>query len=214
MRNHLFALLTFATCSQTFGQVAYDQVRCSPQEQSSIAAQAERATLEKVRQDIRAEGRVQATALGYDDRDCLDRAQRQVQEQRYRAIDECVRQTVYFRSCDVTDVRTVRAPSRIEAVSGSGSIDDYETTEHQCRQNAQNRALQSALEKCQRTYNRACRIVSGPTTATHEIERRRRYGIAGPKEDFHKCYSSAQAIPDSREQIQCTVELVAKIRVL
>lgn len=199
--------------SLVLSSVAFSQV-CSPQEQSSIALNAERATLEKVRQDIRAEGRVQATALGYDDRDCLDRARRQVQNQQNRAIEQCVHQTVYFRSCEVVDIRTVQAPTRLQPVAGSGHIDNYETTPTQCQQNAQNLAIQDALQRCQQTYNSACRIVSGPTAATHTTERRRRYGLIGPKEEFHVCHSSASAMPDSREQIQCSVELVAKVRIL
>jgi hypothetical protein len=187
---------------------------CSPQEVSRIQSEAERVTLEKVRQDIRAEGRVQASALGVDDRECLERARRFVLDQQGRAIEQCVRQTVYFRSCEVADVRISRSPSRIEPIHGHYKIDEYKTDEASCRVNAQNSAVQTALNGCRNTYGRACRIVAGPTQATHLIERRRRYGLVGPKEDFHVCVSSASALPDSREQIQCSMELVAKVRIL
>lgn len=187
---------------------------CSPQEISQISLSAERATLEKVRQDIRAEGRMQSTALGVDDRDCLERARRQVLDLQYRAIEQCVRQTVYFKSCEVVDTRIVRSPSRIEPIHGHYKIDDYKTDEASCKRNAESSAVQQALEGCRNTYGRSCRIVSGPTPASHSIDRRRRYGIMGPKEDFHVCVSSASALPDSREQVQCTMEIVAKVRIL
>ncbi|MFN8846102.1 MAG: hypothetical protein ACK5V3_16720 [Bdellovibrionales bacterium] len=187
---------------------------CSPQEISRLQLEVERATLDKVRQDIRAEGRVQASALGVDDRDCLERARRSVMDQQGRALEQCVRQTVYFKSCEVADVRISRAPSRIEAVHGHYKIDEYKTDEVNCKVNAQNSAVQTALNGCRNAYGRSCRIVAGPTPATHSIERRRRYGIAGPKENFHVCVSSASALPDSREQIQCSMELVAKVRIL
>jgi hypothetical protein len=187
---------------------------CSPQEIAKIQLESERSTLEKVRQDIRAEGRVQASALGIDERECLERARRSVLNQQGRAIEQCVRQAVYFKSCEVVDVRIVRAPSRIEPVHGHYKIDEYKTDEASCRLNAQNSAVQTALEGCRNAFGRSCRIVAGPTAATHSIERRRRYGIVGPKEDFHVCVSSASALPDTREQIQCTMELVAKVRIL
>lgn len=187
---------------------------CSAAEVARIQIEAERATLDKIRQDIRAEGRVQASALGVDDRECLERARRHVQDLQGRAIEQCVRQTVYFRSCEVADIRILRSPSRIEPVHGHYKIDEYKTDEVSCRRNAESLAIQTALEGCRNAYGRSCRIVSGPTVATHAIERRRRYGLFGPKENYHVCVSSASALPDSREQIQCSMELVAKVRIL
>jgi hypothetical protein len=187
---------------------------CSPDERSRIQAETERATLDKVRQDIRAEGRVQASALAINDHECLERARRHVTDLQGRAIEQCVRQTVYFRSCEVTDIRLVKSPSRIEPIHGHYKIDEYKTDEASCRRNAESSAVQTALDGCRRHYGRSCRIVSGPTQATHSIDRRRRYGIMGPKEDYHVCVSSASALPDGPEQIQCTMELVAKVRVL
>lgn len=204
-------VLSFLVSQAAFSQNAS---QCTQQEAAQIGAQAERATLERVRADIKAEGRMQATALGIDDRDCLERARRLVLDLGNRAIEQCVSQTRVFRNCEVVDIRTVKAPSRIEAVVGTGHEDDYEVTEAQCKSNAQNNAVRYALEGCQRTYNRACRIASGPAEASHVIERRRRYGLFGPKEDYHVCHSSASALPDSREQISCTMEIVAKIKVL
>lgn len=213
MKTIFFSTLLMIASSPALAQ--NQPLACTPQETSQIAAEVERATLAKVRQDIRAEGRVQSTALGLDDRDCLERARRQVQDQAGRAIEKCVSETVYFRACEVSDIRVVRTPSRLEPVIGNYKIDDYKTNQAQCQADAERRAVDTALEGCRNTYNRGCRLVDGPTRASHAIERRRRYGgLVGPKEDFHVCHSSARALPDSREQVQCTMELIAKVRIL
>lgn len=213
MKAIFFSTLLMFASSPVLAQ--NQPLACTPQETSQIAAEVERATLAKVRQDIRAEGRVQSTALGLDDRDCLENARRQVQDQAGRAIEKCVSETIYFRSCEVSDIRVVRAPSRLEPVIGNYKIDDYKTNPAQCQADAERRAVDTALEGCRNTYSRGCRLVEGPTRASHAIERRRRYGgLVGPKEDFHVCHSSARALPDSREQVQCTMELVAKVRIL
>lgn len=187
--------------------------RCSPQEAAQISAQAERATLEKVRQDMRAEGRVQAHALGVDDRDCLERARYNVTSLQGRAIEQCIQQTVYFRSCEVTDIRVSQHPTRLQPTTGWGKIDDYEIDAARCKTNAESRAVSEALSGCQRAFNRGCRIVT-TTPASHTVERRRRYGLFGPKEDFQVCQATASALPDGREQVQCKMELVAKARIL
>lgn len=184
--------------------------QCSPQEASEIASRSERATLEKVRQDLRVEGRIQAMALGSDERDCLERARYAVQNQAARAIEQCSHRATYFRSCEVVENRVSHPPTLLQPTVGWGTIDDYKTDETRCRLDAQHRAQQEALAGCQRSFNRNCRITL-VNNADHRIERRRRYGIAGPKEDYHICSATAQALPDTHERFQCGMEVIAKV---
>lgn len=185
---------------------------CSAQELQSEAFRSEQATLDRVRRDMNVEGRVTESVLARDERECLNEAIRRVQNRRHQAIDDCVRQTTYFRTCEVQGHRVVQQPTRLAPISGNGRVDDYQTTGDQCRVNAQNQAIQNALASCQSTYGMACRIVSGPTPATYRTEVRRRYLIAGPKETYHICDSQASALPNSSDQVRCSVELFAKVR--
>lgn len=196
-----------------YGQIQLSSSTCSTQEASEIAARTERVTLEKVRQDLRVEGRIEAAALGITDHDCLERARYAAQTQEARAIEKCSRDAVYFKNCEIVGTRVSQVPRPLQPVGGWGSIDDYKTDENRCRADAENRAQVEALAACQRSFNRGCKIVS-LTPADHRIERRRRYGIAGPKEDYHICNSTAQALPNSAEQIQCAMEVIARVRVL
>lgn len=185
---------------------------CAPGEADSIYRQAESNTLDRVRQDMRVEGRVSASALGYDDQDCLRQAYERANYRRQEAIDSCVSQTRYFHSCEIVDRRPVGAPQRIIPIMSSGHVDERKIDENNCRISAQNQAIQNALSRCQSQFGTQCRIASGPSTASHRTETRRRYGIVGPKEEYHICDSQAEAIPDSNLQTQCAIELVAKVR--
>lgn len=203
------SILSTKALAQTSGQIG---LACSGEEIHRISAETERAVLDRVRADMRAEGRVQASALGVNDQDCLQQASQKANWDRHRAIDQCVSQTSYFRSCAIQDQRVIRAPQRLQPVQASGKYDERNSNENTCRTTAQNRAIQEALNRCQSEFGIACRISGGPAPASHEIERRRRYGIAGPKEDYHICHSSASAIPNTSAQIQCAVEIVARVQ--
>lgn len=195
--------------AQVHGEVG---LSCSGEEARRISYETERAVLDRVRADMRAEGRVQASALGISDQDCISQATQRANWDRQQAVDQCVRQTSYFRSCSIQDQRVIGAPRRIDPIVGSGGYDERDSNENKCRQTAQNRAIQDALNRCQSQFGVSCRIASGPSAASHEVERRRRYGIAGPKEDYHVCQSHASAIPNTSAQIQCTVEIVARVQ--
>lgn len=203
------SILSAKALAQVHGDIG---LSCSGEEARRISYETERAVLDRVRADMRAEGRVQASALGVSDQDCINQASQRANWERQRAVDQCVSQTTYFRSCSIQDQRVIGAPRRIDPIAGSGKFDERDTNESTCRQTAQNRAIQDALSRCQSQFGVACRIASGPSAASHEVERRRRYGIAGPKEDFHVCHSHASAIPNTSAQIQCTVEIVARVQ--
>lgn len=204
----LFILSTEAL-AQVAGQIG---LACNGDEIQRIAQETERAVLDRVRADMRAEGRVQASALGIDDQDCINQATQKAQWDRHRAIEQCTSQTSYFRTCAVQDQRVIGVPQRLQPIQATGNFDERNSNENTCKTTAQNRAIEEALNRCQTTFGMNCRIAGGPTPATYEIERRRRYGIMGPKEDFHVCHSSAFAIPNSSAQVQCTVELVARVQ--
>ncbi len=196
---------------EAFGQVPAPT--CSAQEVAEISARAERATLEKVRQDLRVEGRMESSALGVNDQDCLERARHGARNLESRAIEKCERDAVYFRTCEIVSARVSQAPRPLQPVTGWATIDDYKTDEARCRADAENRAQAEALAGCQRSFNRTCRITS-VAPADHRVDRRRRYGLIGPKEDFHICNSTAQALPNTAEQVQCAMEVIARVRIL
>lgn len=197
------SVLSTKALAQNIGQ-------CNGEEIRRVAAETERAVLDRVRADMRAEGRVMASALGVNDQDCLSQASQKAQWIRHQAIDQCVSQTTYFRTCAIQDQRVVGVPQRIQPLGGNGHFDEKKTDENTCRTEAQNRAIQDALNRCQDAFGIGCRIVAGPSPATHQTEHRRRYGIAGPKDEYHICTSTAHALPNTSAQIQCSVELIAR----
>ena len=186
---------------------------CSPQDTQRIAAETERAVLDRVRADMHVEGRVDVSALGVIDQDCLNNAYQRANSVANNAVYDCQRQTTYFRTCAIQGQRIIGAPARIQPQTASGHIDDKNVNEASCKSAAQNGAAQNALQVCQRVFGMACRIVAGPTEASHRVEQRRRYGLFGPKEDWHICDSAAQALPDTPQQIQCTVEIFARVQI-
>lgn len=208
----MFGLLSYPTLWAQSGGIIVAPAQCSSDELAQNAREVEEATLERVRQDMRAEGRVKAFALGASERDCVDRALNKAQRDSYKAIEECVQQTSFFRSCEIQSHRVIEEPRPILPVSGYGNIEEYKTDESRCRHEAEQRALRDAMVNCERTFNTYCRVTSGPSAATHKIERRRRYGLMGPKENFHVCHSRAEALPESRERYQCAVEISARVR--
>ncbi|GIL18344.1 MAG: hypothetical protein BroJett040_20950 [Oligoflexia bacterium] len=185
---------------------------CNPEEVRQISYEVERATLDKVRRDMMAEGAVRASAVGMDDRDCLRQATDRANYSRQEAINQCVSRTTYFRSCDIQQTRVIQPPQTIQPIITQGLVDERDITEQNCMAGAQNRAVENALRSCQQQFGMGCRLVSGPTQATHRTEKRRRYGIVGPKDEYHICESMAQALPDGHARVQCAVEIVAKVR--
>lgn len=206
----LFVFFTSVFSTQTLAQQI--GMACNVEEAQRISQETERAVLDRVRADMRAEGRVQASALGVDDRDCIYQATQKAQWDRQRAIEQCISQTSYFRSCAIQDQRVVGVPQRLQPLQGDGKFDERNSDENTCRITAQNRAVQDALNSCQANFGMGCRVASGPTSASHEVQRRRRFGIMGPKDDYHVCHSSASAIPNTSAQVQCTVEIVARVQ--
>lgn len=202
-------LFSINASAQVAGQIG---LACSGEEAQKITTETERAVLDRVRADMRAEGRVQASALGVDDQDCLRQATQRAQWDQRRAIDQCLSQTTYFRSCAIQDQRIVGVPQRIQPLLGTGRFDERDSDENKCKITAQNRAIQEALNNCQVTFGMGCRIASGPSAATHDVEKRRRYGLFGPKDEYHVCQATASAIPNTSAQIQCTVEIVARVQ--
>lgn len=207
--NHLVLISAFISLN-AFAQVA-PAPSCNADEARRISAETERAVLDRVRADMRAEGRASAMGLGVNDQDCLNNAYQKANWIAQNAINDCQRQTTYFRTCAIQGQRVVGAPSRIQPMQGTGHVDEKEIAENACRAGAQSRAQQSAMEVCQRTFGIACRIVA-VGEASHRIEQRRRYGLFGPKEDWHICDAAAQALPDTPQQVQCSVEIFARVQ--
>lgn len=185
---------------------------CSPEEVARIAESAERAALDRVRADMNAEGRARVDAIGVDPQSCLNNANRKAEREAQRVINECVSKTTVFRSCRIQETRIVQQPMPIMASSGLGQVDDRKTDEASCKLNAQENAKRNAIANCERTHSVRCRLAGPASEATHRVDRRRRYGIVGPKEDYHICAARAEALPDSSDTLQCSVEIVARIQ--
>lgn len=182
------------------------------EEMRRIAIEAERATLERVRADMRAEGTAGAIALGHSSEDCLAKATERAHARSHQAIQNCVQQTTHFRNCEVTQSRVTQQPFRISPAQAEGHVDERDLADGTCRQRAQDRAVQNALSQCQSRYGYPCKIVSGPTASSYEVVWRKRYVLFGPKDTHMICRSQAQALPDSANQIQCGVEIIARVR--
>jgi hypothetical protein len=186
--------------------------QCSPEEVARISEQAQRAALDRVRADLNAEGRARVDAIGSDPQNCLNNAYRKAERETQRVISECVSKTTVFRSCQIQETRIVQQPMAILAISGVGRIDDRKTDEASCKLNAQENAKRDAIANCERALGVRCRLAGPASEATHSVDRRRRFGIVGPKEDYHICAARAEALPDSSDILQCSVEVVARIQ--
>lgn len=185
---------------------------CSPDEVAKISERAERAALDRVRADMNAEGRARVDAIGADEQSCLNNAYRKAERESQRVINECVQKTTVFRSCRIQDTRIVQNPMPIVATSGLGQVDDRKIDEASCKAQAQERAKQAAISNCERNLGVRCRLAGPTSEATHRIEKRRRFVLVGPKEEYHICAARAEALPDTSDRLQCSVEIVARIQ--
>lgn len=151
----------------------------------------------------RIELREMIKAVGYDYRDCDYRMQSQAYQVERRLIDSCQRQSGV--RCFVSERRHLGG-GYIYPTTGSYRVDDYQTDERRCRDRAAQRAEQDAISTCQQEYGVRCQVIRRGVS-DHRIERKRRYGLFGPKENFHVCRGNAQAAPESRYREQCSMQI-------
>lgn len=142
-------------------------------------------------------------AVGYDYRDCDYRLQGQAAAAERELLRSCERQS--GNRCFVSTRRHLGG-GYVYAIAGSHKIDDYKIDARTCRERAAQRAEQDAVSRCQNEYGVRC-YVTRRGVSDHREERRRRYGIMGPKENFQVCRGNSEAAPESRYREQCSMEI-------
>lgn len=158
-----------------------------------------------------AEGSVRASAIGHYPEHCLEQAFSKAHAYSYQAIADCNKSSS-SKNCQIAGHRITQYPTMIRPIQGHGKIDEYRISEQECRSRAIRDADKSAIDKCQSELGTRCALSRPATNASYRQERRRRYIIFGPKEDFQICAATAEALPMDRAQYRCEVELYARDR--
>lgn len=202
------AILTLLICSslQSFAQT------CNPQELDYARQDGERRALEMVRNDMNAEGVSRGSAIGFSPEDCIQRAISRAQTNGYQAIQECNNRSTYFKNCQLMGHRVIQHPTIVLPTRAVGKIDERDITEQECRTRAVRDAERNAIQQCESESGTRCGLTRPANDSSHREERRRRYGIAGPKETYHICEASAEALPLGGSQFRCSVEVFARNR--
>lgn len=187
---------------------------CDPGDLRRVQLETERATLDRVRQDINAEGQSRATAVGADPQDCLNRARSRATAGQYQAVSDCNNQSTYFKNCAIVGERIIQAPTEILPFRGQGHSegDVRRVSIDECKRNAMDKAREAAVSECRRVTGANCLLSMDATPATHREKAERRYGLFGPIDRTNICDSSAEARPDSSARLQCSVEIYARNR--
>lgn len=175
----------------------------------SVLVSSSIASAQSYQQETRAAARTETRelirAVGMDRWDCESRVQREAYVQERNILQACQRQA--GSECRIVSRRYL-GDNWIYPIQGRYKVDDYKITAETCRVRAADRAEQDALNNCRTEYGVHCQITRRGDS-DHRVERRRRYIIAGPKEDFQVCNGRAEASPESRYRVQCSLELIA-----
>lgn len=157
-----------------------------------------------------AESSETVTAVGIDERDCIEQARVKASRQSDQVLNRCNEQAREFYNCEIVSQRIVNYPSYITSVRGNGDYNESKTNEETCRSSAIAEAERKALSNCSEKYGVSCLISARGEVTSARSYTRRRYFIMGPKELRHECLADASAAPESRYRYQCSVEVVAK----
>lgn len=187
---------------------------CDPGDLRRVQIETERATLDRVRQDINAEGQARATAVGSDPQDCLNRARARATAGQYQAVNDCNNQSTYFKNCAIVGERIIQAPTDILPFRGQGHSEEdvRRVNVDECKRRAMQQARETAVEACRRVTGANCTISQDATPATWRERAEKRYGIFGPTDRWNICDSYAEARPDASARLQCSVEIYARNR--
>lgn len=143
-------------------------------------------------------------AVGYDRRDCQYRLESEASRRESDLLRSCQSQAQGAR-CQVV-ARNFMGGGYIYPTAGDYTVEDYKIDANSCRNRAASYAEREAVERCQKEYAVRCQITRRGY-ADHREERRRRYGLFGPKENFQVCRGSAEAAPESRFREQCSMRI-------
>lgn len=209
----LIATLIIGFNLNSFAQMAPPpSSQCSAEELNAASRAAEEATLSRVNQDLLAQGVIRVSGTGADEQDCLRNARQNAELNGSRAIEQCHRNTTYFGArCKISDFIVTQQPIKIVPFVGNGVVDlnGKHVAEAQCKQAAQDTAIQKALNSCRVSTNSQCSIVSGPTPASYQLVKKKKFGIVDTRAI---CTSRAEALPPSSVQFFCSVDAIAKVR--
>jgi hypothetical protein len=210
-----------AACESACSALSGSAIGCSATE-IQLARNDERArTLEAVRMDMNAEGKILVVAFGYDAEHCMINAETRGQTLMGEAISQCQSQlrSGLFQFCAPSNTRIVESPVLVAPINGDGHIQEKEaslggSTEAAAAEGArraQAEAQQKAMRNCQSATGAGCHITS-TTAAICKQEEHRSLGIIGRKEKYQDCTASAQAMPDANSAFRCAIEIRAKVR--
>ncbi len=144
-------------------------------------------------------------AVGYDRRDCEYRLQSEASRREGDLLRSCQNQS--GARCQIV-ARNFMGGGYIYPIAGNYKVDEYKIDASTCRDRAAANAEREALQSCQKEYGVNCQITLRGY-ADHSEERRRRYGLFGPKENFQVCRGNAEAAPDYRYREQCSMRITA-----
>lgn len=147
-------------------------------------------------------------AVGYDRHDCQYRLQNEISRKESTILQSC--QSQAKAACTVIS-RRFMGSGYIYPVTGSYRVDEYKIDPNVCRDKAALRAEDDAIRNCESDYGVRC-YVTRRGVSDHREERRRRYGLFGPKENFQVCRGQAEAAPEGPYREQCSVEIIAANR--
>lgn len=159
---------------------------------------------------MNAEAQRTIKAVGMDDSDCISRAHYRASELTYDVIRACEQQAEGLADCTLVSRDIVQYPTYISSTFGNGHYDERKSNEETCRTSAVVRAESDAVSSCQSEYGVACDLTSRGVVTEYRTKVRRRFIIMGPREEYQICSASAEAAPDSRYRVQCSVRIVAR----
>ncbi|MFN7454505.1 MAG: hypothetical protein ACK5RO_07575 [Pseudobdellovibrionaceae bacterium] len=217
LKNILFSICSLTLCSE----VLYAQHQPLPitremcrgglsQLDPSITPERAREIERRCAEAAQASARIEVRASGVDSWDCERQALARARSAEFRLVRDCERRAEGLHRCEVVRHRMIDYGSPIYDVVGIGRYDERKSNEGTCRTTAAHRAEREALRNCQEELGVNCLISRSGQTTDYRVERRRRYVIMGPKEDFHVCRADASALPPAHIRVKCSLELEAR----
>lgn len=201
-------------CDQICAVVQQQVSGVDPREVDQIRRDTERRTLDRVRQDINAEGTNRAGAVGATPEDCLNRARARAHASDYDTVAACNNQSQFFKNCAIAGERIIQPAILVTPSLGTGKVDDLvqHTNPADCKMRAESSAVANALDNCRRSTGANCVVSQPASPATFRERSQKRYGFFGPTDYYYVCESNAQARPDDYSKFQCVVEVFARNR--
>ena len=163
----------------------------------------------KMQQAQNAIARQTISAVGVDDRDCLQQANARAIGISSDVLNSCNQQAQGMLPCFIVAQHIVQYPSMITSVRGDYQYDQIKSNESVCRSTAISQAEFSAQAACQSTYGVSCNVTSRGVVTSYRTYTQRRYILFGPKDNHSVCQANAAAAPIAMYKVQCSMEIIA-----